>query len=295
MQKQLKTPVLFLTFNRFENTKKVFAEIKKAKPKKLFIAADGPRNSEEKEKTDAVRKYILKNINWKCGVKTLFREKNLGCKYAVSGAIDWFFKNVEQGIILEDDCLPNQSFFRFCEELLERYKNNEKILTITGYNYLETSDLKESYYFSRYFECWGWATWKNKWKLYDIKMKNYNSKKSIFFNYLEKLLHNKKFRNNFENKTNSWALPMFYTHFYYDKFCITPKHSLIQNLGINPESTHTKEDKVDKKFFNNPQKELKFPLIHPAKINLNKKLTKKYLRKEFLRILLKKLKFINKK
>src|SRR6056297_619848 len=128
-QKQFETPVLFLIFNRLDTTKQVFEEIRKAKPKQLFIAADGPRTKQEKEKTDAVRKYVLDNIGWKCSVKKLFRNKNLGCKYAVSGAIDWFFENVEQGIILEDDCLPSQSFFRFCEELLEKYKDDERVMS----------------------------------------------------------------------------------------------------------------------------------------------------------------------
>ena len=145
---ELDTPILFLVFNRLNTTKQVFEEIKKTKPKQLFIAADGPRNKEEKKKTDAVKKYVLDNIDWKCQVKTLFRKKNLGCKYAVSGAIDWFFENVEQGIILEDDCLPDQSFFRFCQEMLERYKNEKKILNITGQNPLCKHNFFKSYSFS---------------------------------------------------------------------------------------------------------------------------------------------------
>jgi len=130
----LTTPVLYLAFNRLGTVKKTFPEIRKAKPRQLFISCDGPRTKEEREKTDAVRKYILDNIDWKCNVKTLFRNKNLGCKYAVSSAIDWFFKNVKQGIILEDDCLPSQSFFRFCQEMLERYKDDERIMQISGTN-----------------------------------------------------------------------------------------------------------------------------------------------------------------
>ncbi|MBC8435307.1 nucleotide-diphospho-sugar transferase, partial [archaeon] len=132
---ELTTPVLYLVFNRPGYVKKTFPEIRKAKPMQLFIGADGPRNSEEKKKTDAVRKYILENIDWKCDVKTLFRKENLGCKHAVSGAINWFFKNVEQGIILEDDCLPDQSFFRFCQELLAKYENSKQVMQINGTNF----------------------------------------------------------------------------------------------------------------------------------------------------------------
>ena len=118
----LNTAVLFLVFNRLDTSKQVFQAISQAKPPRLYVAADGARVSKEgeSEKVQAVRDYIMQNIDWKCEVKTLFRDENLGCKYAVSGAITWFFQNEEQGIILEDDCLPNQSFFWFCEELLER-------------------------------------------------------------------------------------------------------------------------------------------------------------------------------
>ena len=114
----LTTPVLYLVFNRLNEVKKTFSEIIKQRPKQLFIAADGPRTEKEKRKTDAVRKYILDSIDWKCEVKTLFRDKNLGCRTAVSDAISWFFENIGEGIILEDDCLPDQSFFRYCQEML---------------------------------------------------------------------------------------------------------------------------------------------------------------------------------
>ena len=144
---KLTTPVLYLAFNRLDSVKKTFPEIQKAKPRQLFVACDGPRSREEKERTDTVRKYILENINWKGKVKTLFRDRNLGCKYAIAGAMDWFFENVKQGIILEDDCLPDQSFFRFCHEMLEKYKDDKKIMSISGYNYLDGIDIKESYYF----------------------------------------------------------------------------------------------------------------------------------------------------
>ena len=137
--KNLRVPVLFLVFNRFDTTKKVFEEIKRVKPKKLFISSDGPRKDKRKEKevVEIIRKYLLDEIDWNCEVKTLFRNKNLGCKKAVSFAIDWFFKNVEEGIILEDDTIPNQDFFIFCEKLLEKYKEDERIMHISGNNFLK--------------------------------------------------------------------------------------------------------------------------------------------------------------
>ena len=116
-KKPLSTAVLFLVFNRLDTTKEVFKAIRKAKPSRIYIASDGPRKikNNEADKVKEVRSYIINNIDWQCDVNTLFREENLGCKIAVSTAIDWFFDNEEQGIILEDDCFPSQSFFWFCE------------------------------------------------------------------------------------------------------------------------------------------------------------------------------------
>ncbi|MFP4332877.1 MAG: hypothetical protein ACLFQJ_06210, partial [Campylobacterales bacterium] len=144
----LKTAVLFLVFNRLDTTKQVFEAIRQAKPPRLYVAADGAREAKEGEdqKVKAIREYILQHIDWDCEVKTLFREKNLGCKIAVSSAITWFFENEEMGIILEDDCLPSQSFFWFCEELLERYKDDMRIMMVSGYNKVQRYNQQNSYF-----------------------------------------------------------------------------------------------------------------------------------------------------
>jgi hypothetical protein len=293
---KLKTPVLFLVFNRLDTTKKVFAEIRKAKPQKLFIASDGARKNkpEEKEVVEKVRKYVLDNIDWPCKVKTLFRKKNIGCKYAVSGAIDWFFKNVEQGIILEDDCLPSQSFFRFCEELLERYKEDERIMSISGYNPLDKFDVKESYLFSKYFYCWGWATWRRAWDKNDLELKKYkevkNKLKSFLPGFFERIIYQKRFKDNITQRTNSWAISYLFTHIINKTLCIVPKENLVENLGFSDtKSTHTKENKWDKKFLNHEAREIEFPLKHPEKVILNKKFDSKFIMQDLKRIFLKKL------
>jgi hypothetical protein len=203
------TPILFLIFNRPDTTQKVFNEIRKIKPRQLFVAADGPREDhpEDKEKCEQTRK-IIDQVDWDCEVKTLFRDKNLGCKHAVSGAINWFFKNVEQGIILEDDCLPDQSFFGFCQELLNKYKNNKQIFNISGNNFQDGMWRGDgSYYFSKYFHCWGWATWADRWQNYfDIKMKNYpkfkeeKRIKELFSSKREIKFRMKNFENVYNNK-----------------------------------------------------------------------------------------------
>ena len=153
--------VLFIIFNRPETTQRVFDAIRLAKPTRLYIAADGPRENKtgEKELCEQARK-IAQNVDWDCEVKTLFQKENLGCGKAVSHAISWFFENEDMGIILEDDCLPHQSFFKYCEELLEKYKNNDRIGIISGNNFQKKRKIGSfSYYFSDIVNIWGWATW----------------------------------------------------------------------------------------------------------------------------------------
>jgi len=284
----LKTPILFLVFNRLDTTKQVFEEIRKAKPNQLFIAADGPRNDEEKKKTNAVRKYVISNIDWSCKVKKLFRRKNLGCKHAVAGAIDWFFENVEQGIILEDDCLPSQSFFRFCQKLLEKYKDDEKIISIAGYNPLGKVKLKESYLFSKYFYCWGWATWRRAWEKRDLEMENVKQGlKRLFF--FEKVLYKRRFDDNLKGKTNSWAICFLLTHLINKGLCIVPSINLIENIGFLISSTHTKKNKWDKKYLYHKANEINFPLKYPKEVKLSKKFDNQYVKQDIKRGLLKKI------
>lgn len=157
---QLTTPVAFIIFNRPDTTEKVFAEIAKAKPPKLLVIGDGPRVSRqgEAEKVAAARS-IIQCVDWDCEVQTNFSDVNLGCKRRVSSGIDWVFEQVEEAIILEDDCLPDPTFFRFCEELLARYRHDQRIGMISGDNFQFGSRRNDdSYYFSKYVHIWGWAT-----------------------------------------------------------------------------------------------------------------------------------------
>ncbi len=163
-------PVLFIVFNRLDLTKQVFSRIKQIKPKKLFIAADGPRlnNAEDKIKCEQVRQYLVANIDWSCELKTLFREENFGCAKACAGAIDWFFSQVEEGVVIEDDCLIDLSFFRFCAEMLEKYRNDKRIMQITSTYFGEPFLNKYSYYFSRIASVGAWASWRRAWNYYSL-------------------------------------------------------------------------------------------------------------------------------
>ena len=244
----LNTAVLFLVFNRLNTTKQVFEAIQKAKPPRLYIAADGPREArdDEEQKVKSVRDYILLNIDWKCDVKTLFREQNLGCKMAVSGAIDWFFENEEMGIILEDDCLPSQSFFWFCEELLEKYKYDMRVFIISGYNKQnEWEKQTNDYFFSNFGGIWGWASWRRAWKHYDVKMSDI--KDFIDQNNFEKQLgkrigslrQNTIYSNIILKNVDTWDYQWGYTRHKNNGLACVPKCSLIENIGYGDDATHT--------------------------------------------------------
>ena len=162
----LSTPVAFIIFNRPDTTEIVFETIRQAKPSKLLVVADGPRTdrSGEVEKCTATR-AVIERVDWECEVITNYSDVNLGCKRRVSGGIDWIFSQVEEAIILEDDCLPAPSFFQFCQTMLERYRYDDRISMIGGSNYQqENSRTSDSYFFTKYAHIWGWATWRRAWK-----------------------------------------------------------------------------------------------------------------------------------
>lgn len=165
-------PVLLITFNRPDEARRVFEQIKLARPSKLYIASDGPRSmkSGEAELVEEVRR-LATAVDWPCEVKTRFLNENLGCGRAVSSAIEWFLNDAEEGIILEDDCLPAPAFFRFCAIMLNRYRNDERVALIAGANMSPLIELEHSYGFSTVLSCWGWATWRRTWDKYSLQPK----------------------------------------------------------------------------------------------------------------------------
>ena len=266
---QLRTAVLFMIFNRPDTTKQVFEAIRKAKPPRLYVAADGPRADKagEGEKCEKTRQIAMQ-VDWDCEVKTLFRDKNLGCKYAVSGAIDWFFENEEEGIILEDDCLPTQSFFWFCEELLERYRGDMRIMAVSGDNFQKGSTRNEfSYYFSRYNHCWGWASWRRAWLYYEKDMQSWPY---ILDNgYMQDILSDKTaakywgkiFEAVYKNKIDTWDYQWTFSCWIQNGLTILPNVNLVSNIGFDGDATHTTGK--DNANFQIPVFNLSFPLKHP--------------------------------
>lgn len=269
----MKTPILFLIFNRLDTTKQVFESIRQARPSKLYVASDGPREErpDEIKVVQAIRDYITSSVDWNCELHTLYREKNLGCKHAVSSALDWFFSSEEEGIILEDDCVPEQSFFPFCQEMLERYRDDERVMMITGTNYLFlNNEMDDSYFFSKYYIIWGWATWRRAWKLYDINMTDWPTlqrNKQLEWIYPHKLLvkiYRTMFQQAYVNEIDTWDIQWWYSCIFQNGLCLVPKYNLISNVG---EIGHFASEGTYDEFIRMPTKPIDYKnLVHPIHV-----------------------------
>lgn len=250
MKENINVPVLLVVFNRPDTALQVIRTIKKVKPTKLYIAADGPRdgNAEEARLCQETRELVLKEADWDCEVFTLFRTENLGCARGVSGAVSWFFEKEEMGIILEDDCVPDISFFSFCEELLQKYKDDTRIMQIGGCNIQQGKwHGNASYYFSRYAEIWGWATWKRAWQYFDFNMVHYDEflEQGGLTNIFPDSSVEKRWRKNFhtirnESPPSVWGYRWMYSIWKENGLSITPNVSLVQNVGFDERAVHTK-------------------------------------------------------
>lgn len=242
----LNTAVLFLVFNRPDVTAQVFEAIRQAKPPRLYVAADGPRPNRpgEAERCAEVRR-IATNVDWPCEVKTLFRESNLGCKRAVSDAITWFFENEPQGIILEDDCLPDPTFFRYCEDMLTRYQYDDRVMMVSGTNLAWDIDQKESHYFSRYPHIWGWASWRRVWTWYDVHMMDLQTLLSdsgfveSFRRYAEYEHWSRVLTSVRDGQVDTWDAQVVYLAFSRSQMTVYPSGNLISNIGFGADATHT--------------------------------------------------------
>lgn len=248
------TPILLTVWRRSKETKEVIESLRKVKPKKLFIACDGPRegNEKESEKVKQTIKLCKEEIDWDCDLKWLISNKNLGCKLGVSSAINWFFENVNEGIFLEDDNVAHPDFFPYCEELLSKYRNDKRVWCISGTNNQgENVRGKGSYYFGKIPLVWGWATWKDRWDEYDLDMKkwpeiNSNSKlDDIFRDPIEKEYWMNIFENYYKNKEpDTWDYQWVFTCLINNGLVVIPNKNLINNIGFNLDATHTKWEKL---------------------------------------------------
>jgi hypothetical protein len=242
----LSTPVTLIIFNRPDLAEIVFEAIRQAQPKQLFVIADGPRSIEESEKCARARATIDR-VDWDCQVLTNFSDTNLGSKYRISSGLDWVFSQVEEAIILEDDCLPSPSFFYFCQELLEKYRDDDRITHIGGTNIqFGQSRTPYSYYFSKYAQIWGWASWRRAWQNYDVEIANWKEVKSseiiksvhpnpyeqrYWFDILERVYK--------KSLNTCWDYQWNYHCWSQNGLSIIPEVNLISNIGFRADATHT--------------------------------------------------------
>ncbi len=281
----MKVPILLLAFNRPTLTNKVFSTIKKYKPNKLYFSVDGPRiGNQNDELNNQLVKNLVSEIDWDCEVFTNFSEVNLGCRNAVSGGINWFFEKEELGIILEDDCYPDDSFFIFCEELLLKYKHDTSIGMISGTNFsFGKNKLKSSYSFSIYPHIWGWATWRRAWLGYNVNIPDYSDRrrenflKNIFPDIKEQDFWYRNFDLVAYENFNTWDYQWVFHNFKNFRINIVPSKNLIKNIGSGKDATHTQDLGIFSKL---KLEKIDFPLKHPLKVERDKN-TERYSRKTF--------------
>lgn len=279
----LTTPVVFIVFNRLDCAQEVFEQIRKAQPQKLYIVSDGPRETHEGElqKVKSVRTYIESNVDWECNVQYNYAEKNMGSKYRIYSGLNWVFSQEEQAIILEDDCVPSQDFFRYCQELLQMYKEDKKVWMISGINVVRKQSSKEPYFFSKFAGIWGWATWKRAWEQIDIELKTWPQVKKNggikyaydFFSYRSML---RVIKHQVEGKRDAWDIPWRYSIITNHGVGIMPRENLVSNIGCGraDASNTTEEVTIDFSY----GKPMEFPLKKQEKIEADMQYEKEHLK-----------------
>lgn len=270
----MKTPVVIVIYHRPQMTVKVIDSLREVKPSQIFVIADGPKDKQDVKKCRETRD-LIKSIDWECKIYKKYSSTNLGLRKHVVSGLNWVFSKVDRAIILEDDLVIDKSFYSFCEEMLEKYKNNEKIISISGNNFLfGRYNVKDSYFFSHHIYSWGWATWRRAWKLYDDTMSDWSqikSKKILndrFEGWMELAYWNRIFDLTFERKINSWAYAWTYTALVNNKLTVVPSVNLISNVGTGQGATHTT---IKSRVLNVPIERINFPLKHPKVVKRDEK------------------------
>lgn len=270
-----RNPILFLVFNRPDTTERVFQAIRAARPPRLYVAADGPRpdKPDEAERCEAVRR-IATAVDWPCELVTLLRPDNLGCKLAVSSAITWFFESEVEGIVLEDDCLPDASFFPYVDELLERYRDDTRVMCVSGDNFISPHWAPAaSFYFTRFPHIWGWATWRRAWQHYDVNMKDWHAiDKGAFLKRQFPTLARARphwqriFDDVSTGRIDTWDYQWTYACWKHDALSCMPRINLISNIGFGPGATHTIS--AESKLSNLAASAISLPLQYPQSVQV---------------------------
>lgn len=281
-------PVLFIFFNRKDVAAEAFARIREVKPAKLYLAQDGPRASRgeaEAAKVRDAREAITSMVDWECELHTRFLPENMGCRLAVNSAISWLFENEEAGIIMEDDCVANPSFWPFMEEMLTRFKDDDRIGMVAGHNSQAPVDTEYSYVFSRYKACWGWATWRRAWANMDLDMtwRNSSQSRSILANigYRNKDIRFWKYQIKTvdEKYVNTWDWQWCLSMAAQNQLSVAPAINLVTNIGFGEDATHTSIGFAEVGKTNDSDALLSFPLSHPVYVVPDDTLDRKLMRK----------------
>lgn len=266
---RLQTPVIMLVFNRPSLTEQVFARIAAARPPQLLVVADGPRSDREGEQAlcESVRR-IATAVTWPCEVLTNFSEVNLGCRRRVVSGLNWAFSLVEEAIILEDDIIPEPSFFRFCAEMLARYRGDRRVAMVTGFNHsADRAQTSHSYFFSEMTHIWGWATWRDAWAQYDERLSLWPSvrQEGLLAEVFQERSAQRYWTMIFDRMhagtgPNTWDYQWMFTNLCQRALAITPRHNLVRNIGFGADATHVTDAEGA------PQVSvggIDFPLQHP--------------------------------
>ncbi|MFN0084288.1 MAG: glycosyltransferase family 2 protein [Blastocatellia bacterium] len=268
----METPVVIILFNRPEPTAKVFAEIRRARPRRLLLVADGPRRDRAGEAARcAAARAVAERVDWDCEVRSDYAAENLGCRRRIAGGMDWVFEQVEEAIVLEDDCVPHPDFFPYCEEMLARYRDDPRVMHIAGVNYqFGARPFPHSYYFSRYNHSTGWATWRRAWRRFDGEMREWPALRDsgwlaeLFEDARDRADWHRSFQMAYEKRIDSWAYCWTFACWAAGGLTILPRVNLISNIGFALDGTHTKNRRS--RFANMPVEALGFPLDHPPEV-----------------------------
>jgi len=265
----LKTPVAFVIFNRPEYASRVFEQFRKAKPTLLLVIADGPRESHPTDqKQCALSRAIIDQVDWDCEVRKCYSDVNLGCGRRVSSGLTWIFEQVEEAIILEDDCIPDLTFFQFCEELLERYRRDQRVSQIGGVNYQFGKGKRDySYYFSQYHYVWGWATWRRAWKGYDFKVKlwpelrDQGRLRDLFGDKGVVRYYTMNLDQTYRGDIDTWDFQWFFHCWINHRLSVLPSVNLVSNIGYH--QVHATHTKMGSPMSDVSMEPMAFPLSHP--------------------------------
>jgi hypothetical protein len=267
-------PVAILNFNRPHLTRRVFEVVRQIKPRRLLLIADGPRASRPDDiQLCAEVRAIFDEIDWNCEVSRKFSDTNLGSFKSNSSGLNWVFNTVEEAIIIEDDCVPSLSFFRYCEELLERYRDDPRVGVISGDNFgfPNVGQKNDSYFFSAYTLNWAWASWRRVWRQVDLDMSWWEPEtggkmlRTLFPQSAEWRYWYGLFEHIHRGEMkNAWDYQLILSSFRHSQCCIIPRVNLVSNVGFGPEGTNCMDE--SSLMHDVPRGELEFPMMHPLEV-----------------------------